>query len=115
MVVQLRYTTKAPRCIRERESKTMAIEDRLRRLEDANPDLCEGRPCRGLIVFTQRRLMPDGRVEVSGEPPPPLCDACPKRDNPRAPIRHIVVKHGFPQDATPGRSWTPKASPARAR
>jgi hypothetical protein len=102
MVVQLRYTTKAPRCIRERESKTMAIEDRLRRLEDANPDLCEGRPCRGPIVFTQRRLMPDGSVEVSGEPPPPLCDACPERDNPKAPIRHIVVKHGFP----PGRdAW----------
>jgi hypothetical protein len=74
----------------------MAIEDRLRRLEEANPDLCEGRPCRGPIVFTQRRLTPDGSVEVSGEPPPPLCDACPERDNPKAPIRHIVVKHGFP-------------------
>jgi hypothetical protein len=41
-------------------------------------------------------------VEVSGERPPPLCDACPERDNPKAPIRHIVVKHGFP----PGRdAW----------
>ena len=96
MVVQLRYTMKAPRCIRERESKTMAIEDRLRRLEDANPDLCEQRPCQEPVAMTQKRLMPDGTVEVSGEPPPPLCDACPERDNPKAPIRHIVVKHGFP-------------------
>jgi len=38
-------------------------------------------------------------VEVSGEPPPPLCDACPERDNPKAPIRHIVVRHGFPSEA----------------
>ena len=49
--------------------------------------------------MTQKRLMPDGTVEVSGEPPPPLCDACPERDNPKAPIRHIEVLHGFP----PGR------------
>ena len=46
--------------------------------------------------MTQKRLMPDGTVEVSGEPPPPLCDACPERDNPKAPIRHIEVLHGFP-------------------
>jgi hypothetical protein len=39
--------------------------------------------------------MPDGSVEVSGERPVPLCDACPERDT----IRHIVVRHGFP----PGR------------
>ena len=52
--------------------------------------------------MSQRRLMPDGSVEVSGEPPPPLCPTCPDRDNPDAPIRHIVVKHGFP----PGRdAW----------
>jgi hypothetical protein len=46
--------------------------------------------------MTQKRLMADGTVEVSGEPPPPLCDACPERDNPKAPIRHIEVLHGFP-------------------
>jgi hypothetical protein len=46
--------------------------------------------------MTQKRLMPDGSVEVSGEPPPPLCDACPERDNPKAPIRHIEVRYGFP-------------------
>ena len=40
--------------------------------------------------------MPDGSVEVSGELPPPLCDACPERDNPEAPIRHAEVLHGFP-------------------
>ena len=74
----------------------MGIEDRLRRLEDANPDLCEGRPCKGPITMSQRRLLPSGEVEVSGEPPPPLCDACPERDNPKAPIRHIEVLHGFP-------------------
>ena len=37
-----------------------------------------------------------GTVEVEGEPPPPLCDACPERDNPKAPIRHMEVLHGFP-------------------
>src|SRR5215210_7731856 len=46
--------------------------------------------------MTQKRLMPDGTVEVSGERPPPLCEACPERDNPKAPIRHIEVLHGFP-------------------
>jgi hypothetical protein len=40
--------------------------------------------------------MPDGSVEVSGERPPPLCDACPERSNPKAPIRHIEVRYGFP-------------------
>ena len=74
----------------------MGIEDRLRRLEAANRDLCEQRPCQEPVAMSQKRLMPDGTVEVSGEPPPPLCDACPERDNPKAPIRHIEVLHGFP-------------------
>ena len=74
----------------------MGIEDRLQRLEAANPDLCEQRPCQEPVAMTQKRLMPDGTVEVSGEPPPPLCDACPERDNPKAPIRYIEVRHGFP-------------------
>ena len=73
----------------------MGIEERLLQLEAANPDLCEQRPCKGPITKTQKRLMPDGTVEVSGERPPPLCDACPERDNPKAPIRHIEVLHGF--------------------
>jgi hypothetical protein len=36
-------------------------------------------------------LLPSGDVEVSGEPPAPLCDACPERDNPNAPIRHVIL------------------------
>ena len=74
----------------------MGIEERLQQLEAANPDLCEQRPCKGPITMTQKRLMPDGSVEVSGKPPRPLCDACPERYNPKAPIRHIEVRYGFP-------------------
>jgi hypothetical protein len=74
----------------------VGIKNRLRRLEAANPDLCEQRPCKGPITMSQRRLMPDGTVEVTGELPPPLCDACPERDNPDAPIRHVEVRYGFP-------------------
>ena len=74
----------------------MGIEERLQQLEASNPDLCEQRPCKGPVAMTQKRLMPDGTVEVSGEPPPPLCDACPTRDDPKAPIRHLEVRHGFP-------------------
>ena len=71
------------------------------RVEDLKVALCP-KPCKGPITWSERRLMPDGSVEVSGEPPPPLCDACPERDNPKAPIRHFVVKYGFP----PGRdAW----------
>ena len=77
----------------------MGIKDRLQRLEAANPNLCERRPCKGPITMSQRRLMPDGSVEVSGERPAALCDACPERDNPKAPIRHIEVWHGFPSEA----------------
>ena len=44
----------------------MGIEERLQRLEAANPDLCEQRPCQGPVTMTQKRLMPDGTVEVSG-------------------------------------------------
>jgi hypothetical protein len=63
--------------------------------EDLKVALCP-KPCKGPITRSQRRLMPDGSVEVTGELPPPLCDACPERDNPKAPIRHIEVLHGFP-------------------
>ena len=73
----------------------MGIEERLRKLEAANPDLCQQRPCKGPITMTQKRLMPDGTVEVTGEPPPPLCDACPERDNPEV-VRHLEVRHDFP-------------------
>jgi hypothetical protein len=63
--------------------------------EDLKAALCP-KPCKGPITRSQRRLMPDGSVEVEGELPPPLCDACPERDNPKAPIRHMEVLHGFP-------------------
>jgi hypothetical protein len=66
--------------------------------EDLRVALCP-KPCQGPVTTTQKRLMPDGTLEVSGEPPPPLCDACPECHNPKAPIRHIEVLHGFP----PGR------------
>ena len=68
------------------------------RVEDRKVALCP-KPCKGPITMSQRRLMPDGSVEVSGEHPPPLCDACPERDNPKAPVRHIEVRHGFPSEA----------------
>jgi len=74
----------------------VGIEERLQQLEAASPDLYEQRSCQEPVAMTQKRLMPDGTVEVSGEPPPPLCDACPERDNPNSPIRHIEVLHGFP-------------------
>jgi len=66
--------------------------------EDLIVALCP-KLCKGPITMSQRRLMPDGSVEVSGERPPPLCGACPERDNPKALIRHIEVRHGFPSEA----------------
>jgi hypothetical protein len=66
--------------------------------EDLKVALCP-KPCKGPITRSWRRLLPDGTVEVTGELPPPLCDACPERDNPKAPIRHIEVLHGFPSEA----------------
>ena len=66
--------------------------------EDLKVALCP-KPCKGPITSSQRRLMPDGSVEVTGELPPPLCEGCPEHDNPKAPIRHIVVRHGFPSEA----------------
>jgi hypothetical protein len=68
------------------------------RVEASRVALCP-KPCKGPITMSQRWLMPDGSVEVSGEPPAPLCDACPERNNPKAPIRHIEVRHGFPSEA----------------
>jgi hypothetical protein len=66
--------------------------------EDLKAALCP-KPCKGPITTSHRSLMPDGSVEVSGEPPPPLCEACPTRDDPKAPIRHIEVRYGFPSEA----------------
>jgi hypothetical protein len=62
--------------------------------EDLIVALCP-KPCKGPITMSQRRLMSDGSVEVSGELPPPLCDACPERGNPEV-VRHLEVRYGFP-------------------
>ena len=66
--------------------------------EDLKVALCP-KPCQKPTTMSQHRLMPDGSVEVTGELPPALCDACPERDNPKAPIRHIELLHGFPREA----------------
>ena len=63
--------------------------------EDLKAALCP-KPCKGPITRSQRRLLPSGDVEVTGELPPPLCEGRPEHDNPKAPIRHIEVLHGFP-------------------
>ncbi len=62
--------------------------------EDLKVALCP-KPCKGPITRSQKRLLPSGDVEVTGELPPPLCEGCPEHDNPKAPIRHIEVLHGF--------------------
>ncbi len=63
--------------------------------EDLKVALCP-KLCKGPITRSQKRLLPSGDVEVTGELPPPLCEGCPEHDNPKAPIRHIEVLHGFP-------------------
>ena len=63
--------------------------------EDLIVGLCS-KPCRGRPTTTsQHRLMPDGSVEVSGEPPPALCDGCPERGADGPPL-HLAVMYGFP-------------------
>jgi len=46
--------------------------------------------------------MPDGSVEVTGEPPPALCDGCPERGADGLPL-HLAVLFGFPP--TGGAVW----------
>ena len=63
--------------------------------EDLKAALCP-RPCRrGPITTSQHRLMSDGRVEVTGERPPALCDACPERGADGPPL-HLAFLFGFP-------------------
>ena len=62
--------------------------------EDLIVALCP-KPCKVPITWSQKRLLPSGEVEVTGELPPPLCDACPERGNTEV-VRHIEVLHGFP-------------------
>ena len=56
--------------------------------------------------------MPDGSVEVTGELPPPLCDACPERGADGPPL-HLAVLYGFPRQETRGKLQTSKATQAR--
>ena len=65
--------------------------------EDLKAALCP-KPCKGPITTSQHRLMPDGSVEVSGEPPSALCDACPERGADGPPL-HLAVLWGFPPTA----------------
>ena len=63
--------------------------------EDLIVGLCF-KPCRGRPTTTsQHRLMPDGTVEVSGEPPPAFCDGCPERGADGPPL-HLAVVFGVP-------------------
>jgi hypothetical protein len=43
--------------------------------------------------MSQRRLLPDGTVEITGEVPRPLCSGCPERHNPKL-LRHLDVRFG---------------------
>jgi hypothetical protein len=67
----------------------VAIEDRLRRLEDDGPDLCETHPCMRRYT-TEVIRYPDGTTDRIGEAPPPKCAACPYHLGCR-PIRWIEV------------------------
>jgi hypothetical protein len=62
--------------------------------EDLKVALCP-KPCKGPITRSQRRLLPSGSVEITGEVPPPLCSGCPERANPNSRIRHLEVRFGF--------------------
>jgi hypothetical protein len=68
--------------------------------EDLKAALCP-KPCRGPTTTSQHPLLPDGRVEVSGQPPPTLCDGCPERGADGPPL-HLAVLYGFP---TGGDVW----------
>jgi TPP-dependent indolepyruvate ferredoxin oxidoreductase alpha subunit len=70
----------------------VAVNDRIKRLEDAYPEpACEEPTC-GRVYYAHRRLLPGGREEYTGERPPELCEGCPERDNPNPPIRYFEVR-----------------------
>ena len=62
--------------------------------EDLKAALCP-RPCKGPITTSQHRLLSDGSVEVSGQPPPAFCDGCPELGADGPPL-HLAWLHGFP-------------------
>jgi hypothetical protein len=65
--------------------------------EDLIVALCR-RPCKGPTTTSQHQLLPDGRVEVSGEPPPVLCDGCLERGADGPPL-HLAFLFDFPPTA----------------
>ena len=79
--------------------------------EDLIVALCP-KPCQKPTTISQHRLMPDGTVEVSGQPPPALCDGCPERGADGPPL-HLAVLFGFPRQETCGKLRASKAAPAR--
>jgi hypothetical protein len=90
----------------------VGIEERLQRLEAANPDLCEQRPCQGPVAMTQKRLMPDGSVEVSGEPHRRSAMPAPSATTQKPPYATSRCCTVFPQGETSGKLRTSKAAPA---
>jgi hypothetical protein len=62
--------------------------------EDLIVALCP-QPCQKPTTMSQHRLLPSGEVEVSGEPPPVLCDGCLERGADGPPL-HLAVLFGFP-------------------
>ena len=79
--------------------------------EDLKAALCP-KPCRGPTTTSQHRLMPDGTVEVSGEPPPALCNGCPERGADGPPL-HLRCCGVSPRQETCGGLRASKAAPAR--
>ncbi len=86
----------------------MAIEDRLKRLEGDEPELCGGCPFDAplLTVETERIVYPDGSEDRRRDPRdpgplPPLCVSCPFADMPEAarPIHTIEVVRTISADA----------------
>jgi hypothetical protein len=74
----------------------MGIEDRLQKLEgEYPPPACEEQPCQRAAAFTVWDRREDGTMAlVRGKVPPPLCAACPYREDSRA--RHVqVVRNAY--------------------
>ena len=80
----------------------MGIEDRLRRLEDANPNLCRehASPCRQPVAITEVEYIKGTEVLIEGAPAEPLCDECPELAMREPPIREVkVVRNAYSDDA----------------
>jgi hypothetical protein len=80
--------------------------------EDLIVALCP-KPCRGPTTTSQHRLLPSGEVEVSGQPPPTLCDGCPERGADAGPLSTSRGCTVSPRQKTCGKLRASKAAPAR--